>query len=223
MNWDMTWSGLGEPTPRLELQRYDLHAWPSDDIAPLAFSSLTSPALDVIKRRQTRRAFGPLSDASLSALLAAIAACRQAVDSPMGFALQQRGSPSAGAIHPVHILVCKPSSGAWHRYDGRAHAFQSLGTAPPDLLAACASAMPYQQGLLLFFVAEPGMTAAKYDDAMSLVLRDAGVLQGCAAIAAEALHLNFCLLGMTGDPWIAGLSQQGKLRGVGAALVGSRS
>jgi len=164
-----------------------------------------------------------VTDAKLSALLWAIAARKQAAVSPMGFSLERRGVPSAGAIHPVHILVCDPSRALWQRYDGERHAFHGLGAVPAGLLSACAAMVPWGQGRILFFAAEPGMTAAKYNDAVSLVLRDAGVLQGCAAIAAEALDLSFCLLGLTGDPWVSALSQEGKLRGVGAALVGSRA
>jgi hypothetical protein len=142
----------------------------------------------------------------------------------MEFPIEQRGVPSAGAIHPIHILVCDLETRQLRRYDGQAHAFQVLHDLLPEELAReCSKVLPPNKGTLLLFVAEPGKTAAKYVDPLSLVWRDAGVLQGGMALAAEALRLNFCLLGITGDPWAASLSKEGKLRGVGAAFVGARA
>jgi hypothetical protein len=152
-----------------------------------------------------------------------VAGAKRTIDSPMGFPLEQRGVPSAGAIHPIHVLIGDPVSRCIERYDGRSHSLQRLGSRLPDeLVEACTSLVPPQEGKILLFAAEPGKTAAKYDDCGSLVWRDAGVLQGSLALVAESLGLNLCLLGMTGEPWVSQLSQQGKLCGVGMALLGSR-
>jgi hypothetical protein len=75
---------------------------------------------------------------------------------------------------------------------------------------------------LLLFVAEPGMTGSKYEEAASLVWRDAGVLIGVIAAAAEALSLNFSPMGVTGEPWAGYLIPGAPLVGVGAAFVGAR-
>jgi len=69
-------------------------------------------------------------------------------------------------------------------------------------------------------VAEPGKTSAKYSSSSSLVWRDAGVLLGHIGLAAESLGLNYCPLGITGEPWVSQLDSQGKLSGVGLALLG---
>jgi hypothetical protein len=160
---------------------------------------------------------------ALTTLLASVGACKERIDSPLGFPLERRGVPSGGAIHPVHLLVCDPGTRVLHRYDGDRHGLLQLAErAPSELVTECSEVLDLQRGTLLFFVAEPGKTAAKYEDPITVIWRDAGVLQGVLAVVAEAIGLNFCLLGLTGDPWLAGLSQQGKLRGVGAAIVGSR-
>jgi hypothetical protein len=72
---------------------------------------------------------------------------------------------------------------------------------------------------VLAFVAEPGRTAAKYEDSDSLVWRDAGVLQGMLCAVAPAVGLEVCLLGPTGDEWVSRLAGEGQLRGVGLARV----
>lgn len=41
------------------------------------------------------------------------------------------------------------------------------------------------------------------------------------ALTATAQGLNFCPLGITGEPWVSGLADQGKLTGVGLALLGA--
>ncbi|WP_424681013.1 nitroreductase family protein [Frateuria sp. YIM B11624] len=224
MSWDSTWRGLGQPRPLLEPSIYDEHVWSLQTARPLPLPVVDSALLNTLRGRRSARQFGRLSEEDLAALLWSVAACKESVDSPMGFPLERRGVPSAGAIHPIHILVCDSYSRTLSRYDGLSHTLQRLDVlAPVDLLAMLGEILPMQDGTLLLFVAEPGKTDAKYADPVSLVLRDAGVLQGAMAIAAEALGLNFCLLGATGDPWIAALSDEGKLRGVGAALVGSRT
>jgi hypothetical protein len=73
----------------------------------------------------------------------------------------------------------------------------------------------------MLFAAEPNLTFAKYNEACSLIWRDAGVLQGILSLAAEDLGLNFCLVGVTGEPWVSGLIEQNTLVGVGAAYVGA--
>nr|WP_323145430.1 hypothetical protein [Stenotrophomonas maltophilia] len=144
----------------------------------------------------------------------------------MGFSLQQRPVPSAGAIHPVHLLVQLPQEGGqWARYNSITHALDVLDHASAVLQGLCEEARQVvrtEPGSLLLFVAEPAMTAAKYENPCSLIWRDAGVMQGTLAIAAEALALNYCLLGITGDPWVGRLSEQCHLVGVGLAALGAR-
>jgi len=114
----------------------------------------------------------------------------------------------------------------WARYNPVPHALEPLGTISERLnpfVQECNSIVPIESGDLLLYVAEPGKTAAKYAYSESLVWRDAGTLQGIMAIASEVLGLNFCLLGVTGEPWVSALDQEGKLRGVGAAILGARS
>lgn len=144
----------------------------------------------------------------------------------MGFFLQKRPVPSAGAIHPIHLLVKKQGDDTpWARYNPLTHALDVIGPVADVLKDLCAEAdqvVPAQSGTMLLFVAEPAMTAAKYESSDSLVWRDAGVIQGALAIVAESLALNYCLLGITGDPWVGRLSEQCQLVGVGLAAVGTR-
>lgn len=73
----------------------------------------------------------------------------------------------------------------------------------------------------ILFLSEPGKTLGKYQNGCSLIWRDAGALLGVMALTATAQGLNFCPLGITGEPWASNLAEQGKLAGVGFALLGS--
>jgi SagB-type dehydrogenase family enzyme len=178
----------------------------------------------VIRQRRTRRDFGMLSSAQLNAFLWWSCRVTATGDRFLGFPLTQRPAPSAGAIHPIHVCLSR-SGEDWWRYDPEAHALAAIVGAEHALCgfrAAAAEVVSPQEGTLLLFIAEPGKTHAKYRDAESLIWRDTGVLLGHMALLAEGLTLNFCPLGVTGEPWATRLDQQHKLVGVGAAILGSR-
>lgn len=142
----------------------------------------------------------------------------------LGFALSHRPCPSAGAIHPIHLLVIDPQAGRWLRYDAVSHALDEVITQlePSGVLAEMHSVLPATSATLLILAAEPGKTAAKYEAAESLVWRDAGVLLGFLAVAAEALGLNYCPLGVTGEPGWDGYSISLAWRGSERPLWGRR-
>lgn len=221
----MQWIDLGNPHPLPSPSAYAPIEWPASDVVPLA------PAVDVSARafrdvanaRRTRRSFAALDLDALGVLLNLTCRVQQLGGVELGFPLTRRPSPSAGAIHPIHLIVLAPDQVGWHRYDPFRHALIKVPTTVDahlvrremeELVAAPAAT-------LLLFAAEPGMTAAKYGNPWSLVWRDAGALQGGLSLAAEALDLSFCPLGVTGEPWISRLLDQPGLAGVGAAFVGA--
>ena len=123
----------------------------------------------------------------------------------------------------MHLIVHFPGTATWHRHDPVGHSLVEVPSAlsPAEVRISLDRVLPGGAATLMLFAVEPGMTFAKYRGACSLVWRDAGVLQGPLAIAAEALNLHFCLLGVTGEPWVGRLLDQPGLIGVGAAYVGA--
>ena len=142
--------------------------------------------------------------------------------SPYGFYQERRPVPSAGALHPIHVLLQEPGRSDWARYDARMHRLERLvdneGTLT-GLAEHAWEAAGAAEGVVIAFVAEPGRTAAKYENAETLVWRDAGVLQGTLCAVAQAIALRVCLLGPTGDSWVSRLADKGQLQGVGLARV----
>ena len=229
----MTWIDLGNPLPRPEVTRYTPLRWPDGERVPLP-SLAKLPSRDPIFERsivqlalcrRSAREFAPLARDRLGWLLELANRQLACGSQHLGFPLTQRPAPSAGAIHPVHLIVQDPAFAGWHRYDPANHELVSVPCALEvaavrrnmDELVAAPTAT------LLLLAAEPGKTASKYVDPCSLIWRDAGVLLGYLSLAAEALNLAFVPLGITGDPWVGGLVDEPGLAGVGAALVGSRT
>ncbi|MCW5660092.1 MAG: nitroreductase family protein [Burkholderiaceae bacterium] len=183
-------------------------------------------ALDLVallEQRQTRRQFEkPLDDTTLGEILWLACRNRSARPSVFGPDQESRVHPSAGAMHPIHILLAR-ETGPWLRYDPLEHALIELPHSGASAAAgrrAASSLVELEHGTLIGLVAEPGKTAAKYEHPESLVWRDAGVVLGYLSLMAEALGLAFCPLGTTGQPYLTEyLPGSSALQAVGLAVV----
>lgn len=223
----MDWTSLGEPRPHDSPSAYLPMKWPEGQRRglPPAEHPLPTDFGILLQSRRTQRDFSSeMSESQLSQLLSLVCQVQATMKSDYGFDLQQRGAPSAGAIHGIHLLFRPPGGPLWQRYDPLSHELVDL----PDSERSCSSAlqeasklMPMGNATLVLLAAEPAMYAAKYANHESLVWRDAGVLLGYLSLTATALGLIFCPLGLTGEVALKALDSQGKLAGVGMAAVAS--
>ncbi|KFX12322.1 MULTISPECIES: dehydrogenase [Pectobacterium] len=224
----MTWTDLGNPYPRAEPRPYKPVEWsigspfylpaPTEQISLLPFDA-------VIERRRTRRQFGLVNISTLSHWLWLTGREQAQGHSRYGFSLNKRPVSSAGAIHPIHIILSLPDKDGWYLYLPDQHALAKLEQKNIPRASIRAELLPVidvQEGITIRLVAEPGKTSAKYENAASLVWRDAGVLIGHMSLVAEALACNFCPLGITGHEWCQNSELQDSLAGVGLAIIGSR-
>jgi len=225
----MDWIDLGSPKPRPSTIKYRPHTWPQElSVVPLQRPSTPSRRFaDVIGSRRSCREFVPVRAQEMLSALAALfwLACRTKMegDDSIGFPISHRPSPSAGAIHPIHILANIPGLRTWHHLDAQRNELvelQHTSVCVEDVRASVESVLPGTHATLVLFIAEPGKTAAKYEHSASLVWRDAGVLQGIISLAAEDVDLGCTMLGVTGDPWSSRLLERPGLHGVGAAYIG---
>lgn len=216
--------GRSDPRPRKVPLSYVPFRWPAIEVVALEPGAAPHPVdlAALLSNRRSHQSGGAPTLEALGALLWQVARTLATAPSPYGFELEQRPVPSAGAIHPIHVLVQEPGRADWARYDARSHRLERLfdergclaGLADHALHTACAP-----HGVVIAFVAEPGRSGAKYENSETLVWRDAGVLQGVLCAVAPAVGLQVCLLGPTGDAWVSRLSDEGQLRGVGLARV----
>ncbi|RYG98596.1 MAG: SagB/ThcOx family dehydrogenase [Alphaproteobacteria bacterium] len=222
------WPPRIDPIPRTAIHPYAPVVWNIKERLSLGVSAgeELAPMSTTLDDRRSERTFAPIPEALLSALLWHTARTKESAPSPLGFEIEHRLTPSAGAIHPVHLVLQLANEGGWARYNPQQHSLDVLVNGDrllQPLVGHSEKVMPRGNGRLILFVAEPGKTAAKYENSDSLIWRDAGILQGCLGLVAASLRLNYCLLGITGNPWVADLSNEGKLEGVGVAILGTRA
>jgi len=223
----MTWIDLGNPVPLDCPIRYQPYIWPMQDIEYLSvLEDLGLPNFEkIIAERRTRRTFEFLNRNKLAEFLWLSSRILAKGDDSLGFPITQRPVPSPGAIHSIHLVLSNQRD-CWLRYDPGQHGLAPLGEIGirlTGLWEAISQVVNPQDGTALLFIAEPGKIYAKYQYGNSLIWRDAGVIIGHMALVAEALHLNFCPLGITGEPWVSSLSRLYQFVGVGVALLGSRA
>ncbi len=223
----MTWINLGNPAPKSLSSHYQTFDWGAhacSNALPLPASPYLDSFYEILESRRSRREFSILTVTELSSFLWHTNRVQCIGKQMLGFPISQRPTPSAGAIHPNHLLLYD-SQCEWQRYDPWEHTLRPLGNlsdALSGIIPAAGEVLDLGKGVIILLVAEPGMTFAKYSDACSLIWRDAGVLIGQMSLVAESFKMNFCPLGITGEPWASKLDPEGKLVGVGMAILGSR-
>jgi SagB-type dehydrogenase family enzyme len=224
MNFQKETKWVNDPRPRATPAPYIPFCWSVTHRVPLEPGSAPQwvDLADILTtRRSHRQGISPAIE-GLGALLWQVSRTTSVAPSPYGFELERRPIPSAGALHPIHILLRWAKEGGWCRYDPRSHHLEYLADEQGHLVGLAEHALQVAEatdGVVLAFVAEPGRTASKYENSESLVWRDAGVLQGALCAVAPALGLQVCLLGPTGDAWISRLANERQLRGTGLAHV----
>jgi SagB-type dehydrogenase family enzyme len=221
----MRWIDLGNPIPRAKIEPHEPVEWlgvdeyflPSDPAEP------NTSFRDVVRARRSQRNFAAPTIEQLARLLALACRVRAPLEPLEGLSLSTRPAPSAGALHPIHVILHRRDQERWQRYDPYSHSLVGLQTnhSPSKVRESLAEVLVGGQATVILFAAEPNLTFAKYEQACSLIWRDAGVLQGVFSLAAEALGFHWCLLGVTGEPWVSGLFRQNALVGVGAAYLGA--
>lgn len=222
----MTWIDLGNPSPLDIPIPYHPLEWPAAEVIKLPVPNDLKKCdfFEVLEGRRSRRVFEKISMNQIADLLWYCCRIQRNKHADLGFPLSLRSYPSAGSIHPIHVLINWPRKEGWLRYDPLEHALIVIPNSQDNAAAtrvAVDSVVASKNGVIFMFLAEPGKTFSKYVDANSLVWRDAGVLLGYLSLIAQALKLSFCPLGITGEPWARQLDKQGRLVGVGMSVVGT--
>ena len=226
----MTFLKLKEPIPVSRNEEFTPFAFSKEWVSylPIPDRVESPPVLDVLERRQTHRTFRALNRSGLSSLLWHSAKTHEMRRREDGCFWQHRAVPSAGGCHPIHILVLPPKldGSTLVAYDSVAHALIELRDVLPSTIRNFRNEVEQivrpQDGTILIFAADYSQTYRSYQNAESLVWRDAGVLLMGLAIVSEAFELNFCPLGTTADAFVEKAFGSPCLGGVGACIVGAR-
>jgi SagB-type dehydrogenase family enzyme len=186
------------------------------------------PFLEVIQRRRSVRNFDSVDIETLSAILWHSAKVQVSKTTSSGINEHYRPVPSAGARHPIEIIVSTIDENGthpnWEYYDPHAHSLALLDL-PSDLkqefMQHIREILPFTKGVILWFLADIERTAAKYENPMSLVWRDAGALILAVQLTCTAMNVNSCPLGTLGEPFISEMfGNIGNMVGVGGMIIG---
>jgi hypothetical protein len=115
---------------------------------------------------------------------------------------QRRFVASMGALHPAHIILGSPS-GRWSAYLPEEHALGDLvvdAEAASQLRGKAMQLFGTSEATLVALISDRDLVRHYYANASALMLRDASVLLGHAALVAAALGLAFRILGSSGTP-----------------------
>jgi len=142
------------------------------------------------------------------------------------FARSRRLSPSAGALHPIDVLLVDwRGSPRVMRYDTWEHRLELLivgnAQALGDLAQKCVEILPNTRGTALVLLGDLSTVSAAYENPTSLFWRDAGALLQTLALTATAYRLAFCPLGILGGEVASaiGLDKEHS-QSAGAAMIG---
>jgi hypothetical protein len=182
---------------------------------PVLCESLLPPPLELrgsfiaaLSRRRSAEVFTPISSDSLATWLHYTTSV-QAVNAADANR-QRQYVASFGALHSTHILLGSPN-GSWNVYVPERHALGDLQIDPLVAAELRAKAQQYfhaPDATLVALMSDSDLAAHYYLNPSSLMLRDAGVLFGHAALVAAALGLGFRILGGTGTPFVERLVQE---------------
>jgi SagB-type dehydrogenase family enzyme len=226
MNWDSSKIGLGDLRIREALLPYEEFEYAITTSIALPAPSTPLPAQqDFLRTRRTCREFGPISVVDLAPFLWQAAHTCDRVAGAYG-TVELRPAPSAGARHPIDILIVDARRAQAYVYRPPLHSLDEIRMEPTDLreLAdAARTVLDVGDGLLVWLVAQPARTLAKYEHGEAFVLIDAGALMATLSFAAHATGLAYSALGLSGEPWISRLlHSQGKAVGMLGGVVGTR-
>lgn len=140
-----------------------------------------------------------------------------------GYILSQRPSPSAGARHPIDLLIVSPAvSALMCYYNPFEHVLYELLL--PDqvfqgFIDHVNQNVSMENATLIWMIAHPQRTMAKYNNAESLIWRDAGALLQCIQMVSTALGLCSTPLGTLGLPYINQLFENTSTFSCGGIII----
>src|SRR5690606_37059092 len=124
----MTWIDLGDPVPKPTLDEYTPIQWDIGEVVYLSSpkNTINQSFTDVIDSRVSLRNFGFITEPQFEEFLWHSCRTRGIGASTLGFDLEHRASPSAGAIHPIHVIIKRPQDVQWWLYQPQTHSLAEL-------------------------------------------------------------------------------------------------
>jgi len=195
---------------------------------PKPFRVPRSDFFKILAHRRSRKEFSALTLGEISTVLWFTCKTFKTVNESSKRILEYRCTPSAGGKHPIDVLIATPSKNNEQLffYDSISHSLKLIKVRKQSFQALrleSENVVPVGGGSIIWFVGQFQKTLSKYQDGESLVWRDSGALLATFYLVSEALSLNCCAIGITGEPFVSNLFGKPKMvRGVGGCVIGAR-
>ncbi|MES2808062.1 MAG: nitroreductase family protein [Bacteroidota bacterium] len=220
---------MSNPTPKSREDTVPMFAYPVKEKTKLQrpiTGDHNADFFEIAMTRHSTHSFGALLPGQLDHLLWFAAKALETRVQSDGYVLSHRPSPSAGARHPIDILVCsnasQPTVAYYNPFEHSLNTLRLDLVVVTELVAHINTAVDMQQGVFLWLLAHPSRTAAKYEHPESLIWRDAGALLQQIQLTAIALKLSSCALGTLAEPFASQLFENiGSVVSAGGIIVGN--
>lgn len=201
---------------------YPDYVWPiesSIQLEPFA-APVGQPFVEVFENRRSIRtlSLAPLQ-LTVGALLFALTPRFWKIDDALR--RSQRPTLSAGALHPISLMLFHESS--VFRLNADSCTLEKLYfpiEARDAWINRCHQVLPEANGAFLALIADLARPRSAYAHCETLVWRDAGATLQTIALVAELFGLGFCPLGILGRELVTTLPSGNQLLAVGAAAIG---
>lgn len=215
----------GQPVRLTPVEPPRRHAVPvMDKICLRQPETISSSFVDALVARRSAEKFGEITLNDLSTWLYYLASIQAVQASDRN--RERRFVGSFGALHPAHILLGMPDH-RWFAYLPGEHSVGHLRVNVDAAMELRTRAMEFhraESAIVVALLCDADLVATYYSNASELVLRDAGVLLGHAALVASAVGIAFRILGTTGAESLERLVRDLPFacKAVGLALVGAQ-
>lgn len=188
------------------------------------------PFLQVLSTRKSSREFGFIGLGQLSDVLWLSAKVKASKLQENGYILTNRPSPSAGARHPIDLMVSSPmfdEGKSLFYYNPFHHSLNKLefgeGMTGDKLKEHLLQSFPTgESATVIWFVIHKDRTEAKYEYADSLLWRDVGALASYIQLVCNYSQINSCIGGTLGYPFLSELFPYDNILSGGCILLGSK-
>lgn len=219
---------MNNPQPKPTEERVTSFDYPIQHTVKLSqdIDPLSARFDEVITSRKSQRTFSGINLQQLSNILWYTAKVKQTFVQENGYILTHRGTPSAGARHPIDMLIINRTllnSNLPHYYNPFEHTLNMLDlSAQPvvDFIEHINAIISITNATIIWFVAHPERTEAKYENPETLIWRDAGALINSIQLTCAASNVNCCSIGSLGEPFIGNFFNQTDIFGAGGLLIG---
>ena len=182
--------------------------------------------LKVFFARRSYNEFSEISIAEVEELLFYSCHIMSGSMDEFGFFLTKRVAPSAGARHPIDLLISLPgtiSKRALSYYNPVEHTLSELSIKKNKALNFFKEVnqnLSIENACIIWFSIQSRKTSSKYHNPESLYWRDAGVLLYCIQLVACYLNLKSCPLGSLAADTFYELFDTTELLSGGGILIG---